>query len=160
MPLSSFQLGAAVAEKGGQKRLVFEDMNLYREFVNGKGIGERLIVTFEDESEKRSSAANRFLWGPVYGMVEQETGSPKDVTHDAMCERFLTRQVFYTERKTGRSVETYVRGGSSGLTPKQFHEFVEKVKLYFQEEHGITFEDSLDYQAERTEVMKGKHRAA
>jgi len=152
--LATFQIGATVEDLGHRHRLLFDDTHLYRAYVNSKGVGERVVVTFEDEGEKRSSAANRFLWGAVYKAVEEDTGSPKDVTHAAMCERFLKKQVFYLDKHTGLTVETWIVGGSSGLTPKAFHEFVQNVILYFAEHHGITVQDAEDYTRERGEVMK------
>jgi len=151
--LSSFSIGVTVYDHDGRKRLKMDDLGLYRDYLDSKGAGERLVATFEDEQEKRSSAANRYLWGVVYKTVEDETGSPKEVTHDEMCKKFLTKQVFYTHKRTGQTIEYWVRGGSSGLTPKAFHEFVEKVSLFFQEHSGITFPDAEDYRSERTRVL-------
>lgn len=159
-PLASFQLGATAVDSGHKLRLKFDDSVLYLTQVNRLAVGGRYVVTVEEESDKRSVAANRYLWGPIYTTVERDTGSPKEVTHAAMCERFLKKQVFYVDKHTGLTVETWLVGGSSGLTVKQFHEFVENVKLYFSEEHGMTFDDSEDYNREHADVMKQRGRAA
>jgi hypothetical protein len=86
MSLSSFQLGAAVQEKDGQHRLVFEDANLYREFVNSKGIGERLIVTFEEDKEHRSKSWEqcKYWWAVPVQLVAEHCGMTDRQANTAM----------------------------------------------------------------------------
>jgi len=159
-PLSSFSIGATAIDKGHRIGLKVDDELLFLQCQNQLAVGCRYLVTVAEEEGRRSVAANRYLWGPIYTTVEADTGSPKEVTHAAMCERFLKKQVFYVDKHTGLTVETWIVGGSSGLTPKQFHKFVEDVKLYFSEEHGMTFEDSEDYTRERADVMKPRRTHA
>ena len=101
----------------------------------------RVTVTVEEEKDRRSLAANRYLWGVVYLWIEKETGQPKELTHAEMCERFLKRQIHYTEKATGLIVEKWFVGGTSGLTVKAFYEFVENVRLFAAEWLGIAIPD-------------------
>lgn len=111
-----------------------------------------------DTDEKRSSAANRYLWGPVYDVVHDYTGQPKEDIHDEMCARFTTEMIRRVDPKTGRMVEFEVVRGTSGMKVSQFHAFVENVKLFSAEFFGLTFEDPPeDY---RKEAERAKARDA
>lgn len=159
--LPSFAIGASVVDVGHKKRLKFESDRAYLEFINRLGVGTSLVVTIEEEGAKRSMAANRYLWGVVYKAIEEETGMPKEAIHSEMCDRFLKKQVFYVDPKTNLTVEIWVRQGSSGLSPKAFHDFVKNVQLHASEWHGIVFDErDPDYQAYQAEGAKLRGKAA
>jgi hypothetical protein len=162
---TSIELTAVCYEHAnGRKALRFEDRDFYDRAVDTLVIGLSYTVKIEEEKERRSSAANRFLWGVVYRDIFDETGTPKEVTHAEMCERFLRKQVFYTDKATGLTVEKWIVGGSSGLTPKQFHKFVEEVILWAAEWLHLTIDnttrDYRDYTAERAAVNREAKDAA
>ncbi len=101
------------------------------------------VLTLDTE-EKRSSAANRYLWGPVYGTIHDHTGQDKEDIHDEMCARFTTETVSYTNPATGELIEIEVVRRTSGMKAKRFHKFLEDVKLFWQEFGGLTFEEPGD----------------
>lgn len=117
--------------------------------------GLRLVVSVDEEKDIRTLAANKYLWGVVYKWIENETGQPKESTHAEMCERFLKRQVHYIDKRTGLTVEKWFVGGSSGLTPREFFDFVEQCRLFAAEWHGISIPDpDPEYKRRRAEVFK------
>lgn len=110
------------------------------------------VLTLDTE-EKRSSAANRYLWGPVYDVVHADTGQPKQDIHDEMCARFTTETITRINQATGEMIEFEVVRGTSGMKVSRFHKFVEDVKLFWQEFGGLTFEEPSE------EVRKERERA-
>lgn len=147
----SYQAGAVATGSG----IELDDRDDFASAMREMPAGLRLTVTVEEEKDVRTLAANRYLWGVVYKWIEQETGQPKESTHADMCERFLRRQVHYIDKQTGLTVEKEYVVGSSGLTPREFYEFVENVRLFAAEWHGITIPDpDPEYRRRRAEVFK------
>jgi hypothetical protein len=147
----SYRAGAVATGSGIQ----LDDREDFTRAMRDLPAGLRLTLTVEEEKDVRTSAANRYLWGVVYKWIENETGQPKESTHAEMCERFLRRQVHYIDKKTGLTVEKWYVTGSSGLTPKQFYEFVENVRLFAAEWHGISIPDpDPEYRQMRAKVFK------
>ena len=110
-------------------------------------------LTLEQDEGKRSSAANRYLWGKVYGAIEESTGQDKEDIHDEMCVRFTTETISYVNPATGEMVEMEVVRRTSGMKVSRFHKFVSDVKLFAGEFFCLTFED------EPEEFHKERERA-
>lgn len=121
-----------------------------------------ITLTVEPAGAKRSSAANRYLWGPVYTVIMEYTGQSKEDIHDEMCARFTTEMVSYVNPKTGELVETEVVRRTSNMSVARFHRFIDSVKLFWGEFGGLTFpEPGEDYVRERERAEKReKGRAA
>jgi hypothetical protein len=102
------------------------------------------VLTLEPDEAKRSSAANRYLWGPVYDVVHEYTGQSKQDIHDEMCARFTTETITRIDPKTSEMLEFEVVRGTSGMKVSRFHKFVQDVKLFWQEFGGLTFEEPGD----------------
>lgn len=99
----------------------------------------------------RSSSANRFLWGLVYGSICRamaEAGQPLDaeILHEVMKRRYLPRRAVYVMGK-----EVILPGTTTELDQDQFYDFVlavctdpdiEQLGVYipapgeYEEEHG------------------------
>jgi hypothetical protein len=101
------------------------------------------VLTLDTE-EKRSSAANRYLFGVVYREINRFTEQPVEDIHDEMCARFTSRTVHYVNPATGEIVEMEVVTRTSGMKVSEFHAFVQNVKLFAQEFFGLTFEEPGD----------------
>ena len=101
------------------------------------------VLTLDTE-DKRSSAANRYLWGPVYDQIHAYTGQDKEDIHDEMCARFTAETISRIDPRSGEIVEFEVVRRTSGMKVRRFHKFVEDVKLFAQEFFGLTFEDAPD----------------
>jgi hypothetical protein len=112
------------------------------------------VLTLDTE-EKRSSAANRYLWSKaVYGEIEKYTGQDKQDIHDEMCARFTTETITRIDPGTGEMIEFEVVRGTSGMKVSRFHKFVEDVKLFWMEFGGLTFEEpGDDVRQERERAM-------
>lgn len=111
-------------------------------------------LTIETEEAKRSSASNRYLWGPVYGLIAEYTGQSKEDIHDEMCARFTAETLSYVNPATGEMVETEVVRRTSGMKVSRFCKFVDDVKLFWMEFGGLTFEEpSEDVQKERERAI-------
>lgn len=102
------------------------------------------VLTLEQDEARRSSAANRYLWGVLYKAIHQYTGQPAEDIHDEMCVRFTTRTVAYVNPKTSEMVELEVVRRTSGMKVSEFYQFVQNVKLFAAEFFGLTFEDEPD----------------
>jgi len=101
------------------------------------------VLTLDTE-EKRSNAANRYLFGVVYRHINRYTEQSIDDIHDEMCARFTTKTIHYTNPATGQIVEMAVVTRTSGMKVSEFHHFVQQVKLFAQEFFGLTFEEPGD----------------
>ncbi len=101
------------------------------------------VLTLDTE-EKRSSASNRYLWGPVYDTIHAYTGQDKEDIHDEMCVRFTTETISYVNPATGELIEIEVVRRTSGMKVRRFAKFVDDVKLFWQEFGGLTFEEPGD----------------
>lgn len=147
----SYRAGAVATGSGIQ----LDDREDFARAMRELPAGLRLTISVEEEKDVRTAAANRYLWGVVYKWIENETGQPKESIHAEMCEQFLRRQVHYVDKKTGLTVEKWYVAGSSGLTPREFYEFVENVRLFAAEWHGISIPDpDPEYRRRRAEVFK------
>lgn len=114
-----------------------------------------------DTDEKRSSAANRYLWGPVYDVIHEHTGQSKEDIHDEMCVRFTAETITRVDPATGEMVEIVVVRRTSGMKTKRFHKFLEDVKLFWQEFGGLTFEEpGEDVQKEYERAIAREKRSA
>jgi hypothetical protein len=120
-------------------------------------------LTIETAEAKRSSAANRYLWGPVYDEIHDYTGQDKEDIHDEMCTRFTTETISYVNPATGEMIEIEVVRRTSGMKAKRFHKFLEDVKLFWQEFGGLTFAepgDDVRQEYERAVAREAKKGAA
>lgn len=155
------QYSVTVAGKIRRGRPVFDRDEVLRTTSTWPDLDD-VTITIATVDAKRSSAANRYLWGPVYDVVHDETGQPKQDIHDEMCARFTTDTVTRIDPSTGEMIEFEVVRGTSGMTVSRFHKFVEDVKLFWQEFGGMTFaEPGDDVQKEyESAVAREKKRAA
>lgn len=119
------------------------------------------VLTLEPDEAKRSSAANRYLWGPVYEAIHALTGQPKQDIHDEMCARFTTETVSYVNPLTGELVSTEVVRRTSGMKVSRFYKFVQDVKLFASEFFGIVWGDEPDdVQVEYRRAVARERKAA
>lgn len=151
----TFQIGFAV--KDGKFEI--EPMAIskaVRSWPNCEG-----VLTLDTE-EKRSNAANRYLFGVVYRTISEYTEQSVEDIHDEMCARFTTKTIHYTNPASGEVVELEVVTRTSGMKVSEFHQFVQKVKLFAQEFFGLTFEEPQDDVRQEYEraVAREKGRAA
>lgn len=156
--MDRFEVGCTVTD---EHRVVLDSPEAYQRAVRSMEPG-RYIASLVKEESKRSNAANRYLFGIVYREISEYTGQSKDDIHDEMCARFTTKVINYTNPATGEIVEMEVVGRTSGMKVREFHEFVEKVKLFAAEFFGLTFEDAPDefYKERDRAIAREKGRAA
>lgn len=102
------------------------------------GIDLELII--QEPAQKRTSAQNRFFWGPVCDAF-QELGYHKWEAHDLLCLRFLPHAL-----KTPDGIVITVPGHTSTLTVAEFNEFLDAV-IQFAAEHDIVIQDSEQWLA-------------
>lgn len=100
-----------------------------------------VTLTLEHDEAKRSSAANRYLWGVVYKHIHQHTGQDLEDIHDEMCARFTAETISYVNPYSGEMVEVEVVRRTSGMKVSQFHTFVERVRLFAAEFFSLTVPD-------------------
>lgn len=149
--MDHYQIGATRDEHG---KLVVDSPESYKQAIRNLDPG-RYTVTIDNEEAKRSNAANRYLWGPIYSAIADYTGQSKEDIHDEMCARFTTRTINYTNPATGEIVELEVVTRTSGMKVGRFHAFVEQVKLFAAEFFGLTFEDApAEFHQERERAEK------
>lgn len=121
------------------------------------------VLTLEQDEAKRTLAANRYLWGPIYTAIADYTGQDKQDIHDEMKARFTARTVSYANPKTGEVIELVVVTGTSRMKVSEFHAFVQQVKLFAAEFFGLTFEDEpeeMRREYQRAMAREKKEKAA
>lgn len=152
MALSGHSCGAAIDEQG---RLVLDDQEAFRTANWRMKHGQRVKVTVEPEKDHRTAVANRYHWGVVIWTIADETGQDEDSIHYDMCDRFLRRRIQYVDISTGRTVEREFAIGSSGLTVREFYDFVEKCRLFAAEFFGLSIPDpDREYRRVYAELLK------
>ncbi len=78
----------------------------------------------------RSYSQNRYYWGVVLRHLEEHTGIDKEDLHELMKHRFNLRTL-----DIGGKI--YEFGGSTkGLDKKGFSEYIEKIRLWAEQEMG------------------------
>lgn len=79
-PLSSFTVGAVVAETAGRKRLELQDHDLYRDYLNDFGVGVSVTVTVEEEKAHRPKTHEqvKYWFGHVCHHVSEHCGMTKE----------------------------------------------------------------------------------
>lgn len=104
--------------------------------------GVIVTVTLATPEAIRSVKYNRYYYGCVLKrMAKAAEGNTADDIHDAMCARFLSRDVFMVNPKTGEVSEQTVSERSSKLPPDRFEHFVMEVREFGQTFFGITIKD-------------------
>lgn len=103
-----------------------------------------VVVTVAPAGPKaiRSIRANKYLW-QVFNLIAKADGcgQSKEDVHDFMCDRFLKRKLFVVNKQTGETEEHEVARGTSRLSPDEFWDFVEEVRLFAAEWFGLTIPD-------------------
>ncbi len=104
--------------------------------------GVIVTVTLAMPEAIRSTKFNRYYFGCVLKrMAAAAEGVTIEDMHDAMCSRFLSRNVFVVNPKTGVVAEQIVAERSSKLPPDRFEQYVDEVREFGQVFFGITIPD-------------------
>lgn len=157
---ASYSIGATVADKGHKKVLRLDSEADYMRHVNSLQTGDKVTVTIETAEEKRSAAANRYLWGVIYKAIHDYTEQPVEDIHDEMCARFTAETISYLNPKSGEMLEFEVVRRTSGMTRTRFHKFVQEVKLFSQEFFGLSFEPEPEEYHQELERAQKRERVA
>ena len=117
-----------------------EDGKLH--IINGKKFAQYIatlhgdvLVRVEKPKRKRSDAQNRWYWGVVLQLMEEETGHTKEELHEAMKMRFNKRLI-----TLGGNVMT-IPGTTTKMKTSEFSEFVEKVRHFAVTYLNLTIPD-------------------
>lgn len=100
--------------------------------------GQRVTVTLERASRRRTSGQNARLWSALYPfigeMMEQRTQFPwsKEMVHELCCRAFLGT----VEVEVGGEIHQ-VRKASRKLTTTEFSQFMQRVEAWIQESWNI-----------------------
>ncbi len=81
---------------------------------------------------KRSEQQNRYYWGVVIKMINEEMGSIPDVTHNMLRQIFLKSGYDFK----GKRYE-YIRS-TTDLSVKEFNEYIENVVIWAATELGLS----------------------
>lgn len=150
MPLSAHQAAGTITDDG---KLVLDDPEAFRT-ANWRMKRGQVVVTVEQRKDRRTHVANRYHWAVVIKMIAEETGQDEDSIHYDLCDRFLRRRIHYIDMATGRTVEREFAIGSSGLTVREFYEFVERCRLFAAEFFGLSIPDpDSEYRRERDRAL-------
>lgn len=137
------------------RKLTLDDPRYYHAAIGRFKDGSRVTITVEPERDRRSSAANRYLWGVVYQLIAEYTGQDPEDIHAEMCARFTAKTISYVNPSTGEMVEMEVVTRTSGMTVREFYLFVEKVRLFAAEFFTLMIPDpDPEYFRHRTAVMQ------
>lgn len=133
----SYEFSAVKASSG----LVFTSRPYFDRAISTLGDGEEVVVTVAKKQDRRSLAANRALWGPIYsqlidGIAEQvgydkHDKSGKEQLHEGPLMLFGGTVV---DPITKREV---AKERSSQMTVARFSEFMEWIARWAATEHGV-----------------------
>lgn len=90
--------------------------------------GKEVEVVVRLPKKGRSVEQNRYMWGVVYEIISQETGSEPEEVHEAMRMRFLLKQT----KKWGP-----VAKSTQKLTTAEMEEYLMKIRTLMSQEYGI-----------------------
>jgi hypothetical protein len=109
-------------------------------------------ITIASLEDRRSVVANRYYWGVVLKAIAEETETPAEDVHDAMCDRFLKHRITLVN-VLGEVLDQEVAGRSSKLSVAAFYRFVEQVRLFAAEFFGLSIPDpDPEFQRYRAEA--------
>lgn len=94
--------------------------------------GQRVELTIEKTTFKRSGNQNRYYWGVCLKLIADHTGHSVDDIHELMKSLFL-KQPIWIRGKFIPSVRSSTR-----LDTLEFEDYLEKVRRWAQEELGVT----------------------
>lgn len=105
--------------------------------------GVIVTVTLATPEAIRSTKYNRYYFGGVLKKMcaAADWAVTVDEMHEAMSARFLSRNVFIVNPKTGEVTEQMVAERSSKLPPERFERYVLEVREFGQTFFGITIKD-------------------
>lgn len=89
--------------------------------------GKPVECTFERARNNRTVQQNKYLWGVVYAMIEQETGQPADTLHEFFKLKFLPLNMMIINPVTGEAEERTVGISTASLDTGRFAEYVDSI---------------------------------
>jgi hypothetical protein len=92
---------------------------------------------------KRSSQANRYLWGVVYRLLSEHTGYTSEEIHDWAKRRFIPKHVTFTDGNGEIRDDMVIGGSTTKLNTVDFTEFVENVRRFAATELGLDIPDPV-----------------
>jgi hypothetical protein len=132
--VSVLEFGALGVMEHGKVKLFDQ-----RAFVLGVqrtfGDGVEVEVVVKELGRKRTSAQNRFFYGPVLKAFE-DLGYHKQEAHDLLCLRFIPKEI-----KTLDGFIIRVPGHTSELKVDEFNDFIEQC-IQLAAENDLVIQDS------------------
>lgn len=137
----SYTFTAAKGQKG--MHVLAEDY--LNRVLSTLALGEEFGLTIFELQDKRSSKANRALWGPVYdsillqladavGYDRHERSAAKELIHEGLTGKYGGYETCPVTKREVRKFRT------SKATKQQFTDYIEWVARYCAEEYGIVVE--------------------
>lgn len=127
-------------------------LTLPREIIEGLGqlAGQRVTVTIEDETGKRSPNQNAYYWAAIVTPMTDAFNDlgerfTTEIVHEILKYKFL--RVFVPDNKTGEAKFDYIRSTSS-LKVFEFSFFCEDCIRYAAENLGLSIEPPTDKRQE------------
>jgi len=93
--------------------------------------GKRVFITMEVDKAERSTSQNKYYWGVVIKLLEEETGQDRQSLHEVIKEKFLTSWV-----KINGHEEKMVKS-TSELDTKEFETLMSSVRQWASSFLGV-----------------------
>lgn len=99
--------------------------------------GQEIEVVLRKRKSKRSEQQNKYLFGCVYPLIAEHTGEHANLVHKWCAEEFLPKDVIKIAGK-----EKIVTPSTTELSTKTMAEYIERIRLWANEELQITIPSS------------------
>lgn len=119
-------------EKG---RLIWNDPEkraVYIASLEGKEIEE----TIKKAVDRRTTQANKYLWGVCYAIISESTGYDPEQVHIEMKRRFASKRVPY-QTQNGIQDEFFITESTRKMDSVRFTKYVDDVKKFAAEFLGL-----------------------
>lgn len=103
---------------------------------------KKLVVSIEQETGKRSYNQNSYLWGVVYKVIADNTGSSENELHEIFKRMFLPPE-FISWKET----QIKVPGSTSKLDKIEFGNYIERIRAEVAN-LGIIIPDAIQVKAD------------
>ena len=116
-------LRAKIINKDGQKRLVFENEDYYRDVVNRLNEHYPALVEIRNNLPRRSNQQNRYWHGVCFPIIAELTGYTEEEAKSVCKSLFLAPKIL-----TIKGFDVEIQRGTADLDKKEALDFTDKVR--------------------------------
>ena len=116
-------LRAKITNNNGQKRLVFENPDYYRDIINRLNENYPAFVEIRNDVPKRSVKVNRYWHGVCFPLIAEMTGYTNEEAKAICKTMFLEPKIVEV-----KGFEVEIQKGTAELDKKEATDFTDKIR--------------------------------